>query len=91
MATDRTIEVPALADIPLGHMVAVKAMGDGDTVIKYDHDIGPVARSKVMVAAQRGGPIPDDWALNAEGRPTPHYDGTLVGGREGERAGAAWN
>ena len=40
MATDRTITVPALADIPLGHKVAVKAMADGDTVVKYDHDIG---------------------------------------------------
>ncbi len=40
MATDRTIKVPALADIPLGHKVAVKAMADGDTVVKYDHDIG---------------------------------------------------
>jgi len=40
MATDRTITVPALADIPLGHKVAVKVMADGDTVIKYDHDIG---------------------------------------------------
>ena len=28
------------ADIPLGHKVAVKAMADGDTVVKYDHDIG---------------------------------------------------
>jgi (2R)-sulfolactate sulfo-lyase subunit alpha len=40
MATDRTIKVAARADIPLGHKVAVKAMGDGDTVVKYDHDIG---------------------------------------------------
>jgi (2R)-sulfolactate sulfo-lyase subunit alpha len=40
MATDRTIRLDALADIPLGHKVAVKAMKGGDTVIKYDHDIG---------------------------------------------------
>jgi (2R)-sulfolactate sulfo-lyase subunit alpha len=40
MASDRTIRLAALADIPLGHKVAVKAMGDGDTVVKYDHDIG---------------------------------------------------
>jgi (2R)-sulfolactate sulfo-lyase subunit alpha len=40
MATDRTIRLEALADIPLGHKVAVKAMVNGDTVIKYDHDIG---------------------------------------------------
>jgi (2R)-sulfolactate sulfo-lyase subunit alpha len=40
MATDRTVKIAALADIPLGHKVAVKAMKDGDTVVKYDHDIG---------------------------------------------------
>jgi (2R)-sulfolactate sulfo-lyase subunit alpha len=40
METDRTIEVTALADVPLGHKLAVKAMADGDTVIKYEHDIG---------------------------------------------------
>ena len=40
MATDRTITLAALTDIPLGHKVAVKAMADGDTVVKYDHDIG---------------------------------------------------
>ena len=40
MASDRTIRLAALADIPLGHKVAVKAMADGDTVVKYDHDIG---------------------------------------------------
>jgi (2R)-sulfolactate sulfo-lyase subunit alpha len=40
MASDRTITLAALADIPLGHKVAVKAMADGDTVVKYDHDIG---------------------------------------------------
>ena len=40
MATDRTITLAALADIPLGHKVALKAMADGDTVVKYGHDIG---------------------------------------------------
>lgn len=40
MASDRTIRLAALADIPLGHKVAVKAMRNGATVIKYDHDIG---------------------------------------------------
>lgn len=50
MATDRTIKVAALADIPLGHKVAVKAMRDGDTVIKYDHDIGRAAEDIPMGA-----------------------------------------
>jgi (2R)-sulfolactate sulfo-lyase subunit alpha len=45
MASDRTVSLAALADIPLGHKVAVKAMADGDTVIKYDHDIGRAVES----------------------------------------------
>ena len=40
MQSDRTIEVEALADVPLGHKLAVKALAEGDTVVKYDHDIG---------------------------------------------------
>ena len=30
----------ALADVPLGHKVAIKPMKAGETVLKYDHDIG---------------------------------------------------
>lgn len=40
MEPDGTIEVTAGADVPLGHKVAVRAMKAGDTVLKYDHDIG---------------------------------------------------
>lgn len=40
METDGTIEVTAGADVPLGHKVAVRAMKAGDTVLKYEHDIG---------------------------------------------------
>ena len=31
-----------MADIPLGHKVAMKDMAEGDTVIKYGVDIGKV-------------------------------------------------
>lgn len=40
METDETITVKALAAIPLGHKVALTDIKDGDTVIKYGHDIG---------------------------------------------------
>ena len=40
MDSDETIRVKALADIPLGHKLAVKPMRSGDTVLKYEHDIG---------------------------------------------------
>lgn len=40
MDGDETIRITAKSDIPLGHKVAIKAMAAGDTVIKYEHDIG---------------------------------------------------
>ena len=46
---NRTITVPCVADIPLGHKVAMKDMAVGDTVIKYGVDIG-----KVVVAIKTG-------------------------------------
>jgi (2R)-sulfolactate sulfo-lyase subunit alpha len=39
---DRTITLPCVQDIPLGHKVALKDMNPGDTVIKYGVDIGKV-------------------------------------------------
>jgi (2R)-sulfolactate sulfo-lyase subunit alpha len=39
---DRTITLPCIQDIPLGHKVALKDMNVGDTVIKYGVDIGKV-------------------------------------------------
>lgn len=39
---DRTIQIPCVSDIPLGHKVAMKDMAVGDTVIKYGVDIGKV-------------------------------------------------
>ena len=46
---DRTITLPCVQDIPLGHKVALKDMAVGATVIKYGIDIGKV------VAADRQG------------------------------------
>jgi (2R)-sulfolactate sulfo-lyase subunit alpha len=40
MATDATVRVTAGADIPLGHKVAIRDIKAGDTILKYDHDIG---------------------------------------------------
>ena len=41
---DRTITLPCVQDIPIGHKVALKDMAVGDTVIKYGVDIGKVVR-----------------------------------------------
>ena len=43
MDTQGPIEIEALEEIPLGHKIALVAMGKGDTVIKYGHDIGVVS------------------------------------------------
>ncbi|MEM8812277.1 MAG: UxaA family hydrolase [Pseudomonadota bacterium] len=42
----------AKADIPIGHKVALKELGEGDTVIKYGEDIG-----KMIGAAETGGHV----------------------------------
>ena len=42
----------AIADIPIGHKVALKDLKAGDTVIKYGEDIG-----KMVGAATKGGHV----------------------------------
>ena len=42
MDEDRTIDVTARQDIPIGHKVALKDMAVGDTVVKYGIDMGKV-------------------------------------------------
>ena len=44
-----------------------------------DVSLAKVARGKVMLAAQRGEPIPADWALDAQGRPTTDAKAALAG------------
>jgi (2R)-3-sulfolactate dehydrogenase (NADP+) len=44
-----------------------------------DVSLAKVARGKVMLAAQRGEPIPGDWALDAQGRPTTDPKAALAG------------
>lgn len=40
MENDSRIKITALDDIPLGHKIALSAIKDGDTILKYGHDIG---------------------------------------------------
>jgi len=40
MDQDREITFEAASDIPIGHKLAIKALAEGDTVIKYGVDIG---------------------------------------------------
>ncbi|HXZ49260.1 MAG TPA: UxaA family hydrolase [Usitatibacter sp.] len=42
MDQDKSIEVTAKSDIPIGHKLAIKPLGKDATVIKYGVDIGRV-------------------------------------------------
>lgn len=42
MKEDETVTVKILNDIPIGHKIALKDLASGDTVIKYNTDIGKV-------------------------------------------------
>lgn len=49
METGAEIKMTALADIPLGHKIALSDFQGGETVLKYGHDIG-----KIIAAAKAG-------------------------------------
>ena len=53
-------------------------MAGGDPIV-IDLALSKVARGKVMEAHQKGAPIPDDWALDADGNPTTNADAALKG------------
>ena len=42
MDEDKTLQLDARQDIPIGHKIALKDMKTGDTVIKYGIDMGKV-------------------------------------------------
>jgi (2R)-sulfolactate sulfo-lyase subunit alpha len=42
MDDDRTVQVQARQDIPIGHKIALRDMAVGDTVLKYGADMGRV-------------------------------------------------
>jgi (2R)-sulfolactate sulfo-lyase subunit alpha len=42
MDEDKTIQIQARQDIPIGHKVALKDMAVGETVLKYGIDMGKV-------------------------------------------------
>ena len=42
MKEDETVAIKILNDIPIGHKVALKEFAEGDTVMKYNTDIGRV-------------------------------------------------
>ena len=49
------------------------------SALSIDLSLSAVARGKIMVAARDGKPIPEGWALDAEGRPTTDAKAALAG------------
>ena len=45
MENDKTINIKSINEIPLGHKIALKDLKEGDTILKYGHDIGKVVKS----------------------------------------------
>ena len=44
MENDKTIKVNSIVEIPLGHKIALIDLKEGDTILKYGHDIGKVVK-----------------------------------------------
>ncbi len=53
--------------------------GEGAAALVIDQSASVVAKSEVMVAAREGRPIPEGWALDADGRPTTDPQAALQG------------
>ena len=45
MESDKTIKIRSINNISLGHKIALKDFKEGDTILKYGHDIGKVVAS----------------------------------------------
>ena len=45
MENDKSAKIQAKNEIPLGHKIAMNDLNEGDTIIKYGHDIGKVVKS----------------------------------------------
>ena len=45
MENDSSIKIQSLDEISLGHKIAMADLKEGDTILKYGHDIGKVVKS----------------------------------------------
>ena len=45
MENDKTSKINSITEIPLGHKIALQDLKEGDTIVKYGHDIGKVVKS----------------------------------------------
>ncbi len=59
--------------------IAFATPAPGGPPIVVDLALSEVARGKILTAAQKGEPIPEGWATDAEGRPTTDAKAALAG------------
>ena len=45
MENDKSVSIQSKNEIPLGHKIAMVDLNEGDTILKYGHDIGKVVKS----------------------------------------------
>ena len=59
--------------------IAFAAPREGEDALVIDLSVSKIARGKVMMAQNRGEPIPDDWALDSEGQATTDAAAAMAG------------
>ena len=45
MENDKLAKIQSINEIPLGHKIAMVDLNEGDTILKYGHDIGKVVKA----------------------------------------------
>ena len=45
MENDKSLIITSINEIPLGHKIALQDLKEGDTILKYGHDIGKVVKA----------------------------------------------
>ena len=45
MENDKSSKIQSKSEIPLGHKIAMIDLKEGDTILKYGHDIGKVVKN----------------------------------------------
>ena len=45
MENNNTVKIQSIDEIQLGHKIAMVDLNEGDTILKYGHDIGKVVKS----------------------------------------------
>ena len=45
MENDKSATIKSISEIPLGHKIAMADLNEGDTILKYGHDIGKVVKN----------------------------------------------